>query len=59
MSKDEVRKGLDGVKADYTAVSTVGKHEAGLTYRGFAIEDLAASFLSAPIHDSEIEFQST
>jgi len=34
-------KGLDGVKADYTAVSTVGKHEAGLTYRGYAIEDLA------------------
>jgi 2-methylcitrate synthase len=42
MAKDEVRKGLDGVKADYTAVSTVGQHEAGLTYRGFAIEDLAA-----------------
>eukprot|EP00929_Paragymnodinium_shiwhaense_P024878 TRINITY_DN15189_c0_g1_i1.p1 TRINITY_DN15189_c0_g1~~TRINITY_DN15189_c0_g1_i1.p1 ORF type:complete len:385 (+),score=87.68 TRINITY_DN15189_c0_g1_i1:62-1216(+) len=37
----EIKKGLDGVLADYTAVSTVGKHEAGLTYRGYAIEDLA------------------
>jgi len=37
----EVKKGLDGVLADVTAVSTVGKHEAGLTYRGYAIEDLA------------------
>jgi len=34
-------KGLEGVLADYTAVSTVGKHEAGLTYRGYSIEDLA------------------
>lgn len=41
MAADGVRKGLDGVIADYTAVSTVGKHEAGLTYRGYAIEDLA------------------
>jgi len=38
---DKISKGLDGVLADYTAVSTVGKHEAGLTYRGYAIEDLA------------------
>jgi 2-methylcitrate synthase len=38
-----IAKGLDGIKADVTAVSTVGKHEAGLTYRGFAIEDLASS----------------
>lgn len=38
---EKVVKGLDGIKADYTAVSTVGKHEAGLTYRGYAIEDLA------------------
>lgn len=37
----KVSKGLDGVLADVTAVSTVGKHEAGLTYRGYAIEDLA------------------
>lgn len=38
---EKVAKGLDGIKADYTAVSTVGKHEAGLTYRGYAIEELA------------------
>lgn len=42
MAQAGIAKGLDGVKADYTAVSTVGKHEAGLTYRGYAIEDLAA-----------------
>lgn len=40
-TEEKVFKGLDGVKVDYTAVSTVGKHEAGLTYRGYAIEDLA------------------
>lgn len=39
----EIAKGLDGVKADYTAVSTVGgAHEHGLTYRGYGIEDLAS-----------------
>lgn len=38
----EIKKGLYGVTADYTAVSTVGKHEAGLTYRGYQIEDLTA-----------------
>lgn len=37
----KVYKGLDGVAVDYTKVSTVGKHEAGLTYRGNAIEELA------------------
>lgn len=42
VSKTEVEKGLIGVKVDYTAVSTVGgQHKAGLTYRGYAIEDLA------------------
>jgi 2-methylcitrate synthase len=41
MASAIVAKGLAGVLADYTAVSTVGKHEAGLTYRGYAIEDLA------------------
>lgn len=34
--------GLAGVVAGETAVSTVGKSGAGLTYRGYAIEDLAA-----------------
>lgn len=38
--KEQVFKGLNGVAADYTAVSTVGKG-AGLTYRGYAIEELA------------------
>ncbi len=34
--------GLAGVTAGETAVSTVGKSGAGLTYRGYAIEDLAS-----------------
>ena len=34
--------GLAGVVAGETAVSTVGKSGAGLTYRGYAIEELAA-----------------
>lgn len=34
-------KGLQGVIADVTSISTVGKHDAGLTYRGYRIEDLA------------------
>ena len=34
--------GLAGVVAGETAVSAVGKSGAGLTYRGYAIEDLAA-----------------
>jgi len=39
----KVFKGLQGVAADYTAISTVGQegHDTGLTYRGYAIEDLA------------------
>lgn len=34
--------GLEGVTAGQTAVSTVGGEHAGLTYRGYAIEDLAS-----------------
>lgn len=34
--------GLAGVVAGETAISTVGKSGAGLTYRGYAIEELAA-----------------
>jgi len=41
MAEVKVFKGLNGVAVDHTGVSTVGKGEAGLTYRGFAIEDLA------------------
>ena len=35
-------KGLAGVIVGETAISTVGKAGAGLTYRGYSIEDLAA-----------------
>jgi 2-methylcitrate synthase len=35
--------GLAGVVAGQTAICTVGKAGAGLTYRGYAIEDLAAN----------------
>jgi 2-methylcitrate synthase len=34
--------GLAGITAGHTAISTVGKHGQGLTYRGYTIEDLAA-----------------
>ena len=34
--------GLEGVTAGETAISTVGKKGRGLSYRGYAIEDLAA-----------------
>eukprot|EP00656_Telonema_subtile_P042308 TRINITY_DN4783_c0_g1_i4.p1 TRINITY_DN4783_c0_g1~~TRINITY_DN4783_c0_g1_i4.p1 ORF type:complete len:385 (-),score=111.74 TRINITY_DN4783_c0_g1_i4:280-1434(-) len=40
-AEPKVYKGLAGVAADYTSVSTVGKAEAGLTYRGYSIEALA------------------
>jgi 2-methylcitrate synthase len=33
--------GLEGVVAGETAISTVGKEKVGLTYRGYAINDLA------------------
>ena len=42
MSGDQGSAGLAGVVAGETAVSTVGKSGAGLTYRGYAIEELAA-----------------
>jgi len=41
MTEQKVHKGLNGVATDYTAVSTVGKATAGLTYRGYPIEALA------------------
>jgi 2-methylcitrate synthase len=37
------RAGLEGVIAGRTAVSTVGKENVGLTYRGYRITDLAAN----------------
>lgn len=36
----DVRKGLYGVIADYTAVSKVMPETNSLTYRGYAVEDL-------------------
>jgi 2-methylcitrate synthase len=42
MSTDRKTGGLAGVVAGQTAISTVGKEGIGLTYRGYAIEDLAA-----------------
>jgi 2-methylcitrate synthase len=46
MSAGGAAAGLAGVVAGETAISTVGKHGRGLTYRGYAIHDLAehASF---------------
>ena len=41
MATSEVRKGLVGVLADVSSVSTVGRKDVGLTYRGYRIEDLA------------------
>jgi 2-methylcitrate synthase len=42
MSVDKKTGGLAGIVAGETSISTVGKEGVGLTYRGYAIEDLAA-----------------
>ena len=39
----DIRKGLVGVIADTTAVSKVMPETNSLTYRGYAVQDLAAS----------------
>ena len=41
MSESTNTAGLAGIVAGQTALSTVGKEGAGLTYRGYSIEDLA------------------
>ena len=41
MSMDKKTGGLAGIVAGQTPVSTVGKEGVGLTYRGYAIEELA------------------
>lgn len=41
MNSETARSGLAGIIAARTAVSTVGKQAAGLTYRGYPIEILA------------------
>ncbi len=42
MSADKKPGGLAGIIAGETSISTVGKEDLGLTYRGYAIGDLAA-----------------
>ena len=42
MSEAKKKIALSGVVAGETAICTVGKEGAGLTYRGYSIEDLAA-----------------
>jgi 2-methylcitrate synthase len=41
MTAPSYSPGLEGVVAGETAISTVGKKETGLTYRGYSIHDLA------------------
>ncbi len=41
MQKMKTTSGLEDVVAGETAICTVGKEEAGLTYRGYSIQDLA------------------
>ena len=43
MSEEEVRKGLAGVVADYTAVSKVNPESNSLLYRGYPVQELAAN----------------
>lgn len=42
-NETEIRKGLAGVVADYTAVSKVVPETNSLTYRGYPVQDLAAN----------------
>jgi 2-methylcitrate synthase len=41
IARDQTHAGLAGIVAGETAIATVGKEGAGLTYRGYDIEDLA------------------
>lgn len=43
MSDEDVRKGLAGVVADYTAISKVNPESNSLLYRGYPVQELAAS----------------
>jgi 2-methylcitrate synthase len=43
VSEEDVRKGLAGVVADYTAVSKVNPESNSLLYRGYPVQELAAS----------------
>ncbi len=42
MSDEDVRKGLAGVVADYTAISKVNPESNSLLYRGYPVQELAA-----------------
>jgi 2-methylcitrate synthase len=42
MADEEIRKGLDGVVVDYTAVSKVNPDTNSLLYRGYPVQELAA-----------------
>ena len=41
MTEQEIRKGLNGVVADYTAVSKVNPETNSLLYRGYPVQELA------------------
>jgi 2-methylcitrate synthase len=43
VSDEEVRKGLAGVVADYTAISKVNPESNSLLYRGYPVQELAAA----------------
>jgi 2-methylcitrate synthase len=43
MTETEIKKGLAGVVVDYTAVSKVNSETNSLLYRGYPVQDLAAS----------------
>ncbi|MFE4836193.1 bifunctional 2-methylcitrate synthase/citrate synthase [Arthrobacter sp. NPDC056691] len=42
MAEEEIKKGLDGVVVDYTAVSKVNPDTNSLLYRGYPVQELAA-----------------
>ena len=43
MADEEIKKGLDGVVVDYTAVSKVNPETNSLLYRGYPVQELAAT----------------
>ena len=43
MSTEDIKKGLAGVVVDYTAISKVNPETNSLLYRGYPVQDLAAS----------------
>ena len=42
MADENIKKGLDGVVADYTAISKVNPETNSLLYRGYPVQELAA-----------------